>query len=50
MKDLESKMCEESLKSLGLLSPEQRMIKGDLKEAAAPHEESRGAALSSALW
>lgn len=26
------------------------MIKGGLKEAAAPHEGSRGAALSSALW
>ena len=46
--DLESKMCEEWLRSLGLLGLEQSRLRATLMVAAAPHRERR-AALSSAL-
>ena len=41
-------VCEERLRALGLLSPEQSRLRGGLMVAAAPHRE-RKAALSSAL-
>ena len=41
VKGLEDKMCEEHLRCLGLLSPEQRR---DLMTSAAPHKEWRGSA------
>jgi len=33
-KDLESKLCEEQLRSLGLFSPERRRLRGGLMAAA----------------
>jgi len=43
MKSLEHTTCEEQLRSVGLLSPEQR-LRGGLMAAAAPHRERRGSA------
>ena len=43
MKSLEHTTCEEQLRSVGLLSPEQR-LRGGLMAAAAPHREWRGSA------
>ena len=47
VKDLEGKKCEEWLRSLGLLSPEQ--AEGSPHGGCSPHREQR-AALSSPLW
>ena len=47
-KDLQNKTCEEWLTSLGLLSPEQRKLKGGFMQLQLL-KGSRGAMLSSAL-
>jgi len=44
MKGLQGKVCEEGLRALGLLSPEQGRLRGGLMAAAAPHREWRGSA------
>jgi len=44
MKGLQGKVCEEGLRALGLLSPEQGRLRGGLMAAAAPHRERRGSA------
>lgn len=48
VKDLEGKMDEEQLRSLGLLGPDQRRLRAALTVAAAPQGEWR-AVLSSVL-
>jgi len=41
-KGLEGKVYEEQLRSLGLLSPEKRRLRGVPVAAPAPHREWRG--------
>ena len=48
-KGLEGKVYEEQLRSPGWFKCRAGELRGSLMVAAAPHEGSRGAALSSAL-
>jgi len=51
VKGLEGKMCEEQLRPLGLLSPEQSRLRGGLMAACSSLTRgAEGQALSSALW
>ena len=43
-KGLEDKVHEEQLRSLGLFSPMQSRLRGELVVAAAPHREQRSGA------
>ena len=40
----EGKVCEKTLRSLSLFSPEPGRLRGGLMAAAAPHRERRGSA------
>ena len=49
-KGLEGKVSEEQLRSLSLLSPGQRRLRGGFMAAAAPHGEQRGSTELCSLW